>query len=183
MLQTPYLNPGWTHTLCDFALHAIAVFMQLIAGNADVQTNCECGTSGFGKGIICLISGTPHDMMVDSAWTTKMFDAMLRSSPQCAARDLLTICKPCGCTSTVSICLSLWASVITLPTCDRCQMWQSEGSPKMQALWLHQHCVYLSVFMGVCDHPAYLRQVSDVAVRRLPQDASLVAAPALCLSV
>jgi len=45
----------------------------------------------------------------------------------------------------------------------------------MQALWLHQHCVYLSDCMGVCDHVDYLRQVSDVAVRRLPQDASLVA--------
>lgn len=29
--------------------------------------------------------------------------------------------------------------------------------------------------MGICDHADFLRQVSDVAVRRLPQDASLVA--------
>lgn len=28
-----HLNPGWMHTLCDFALHAIAVFMQLIASH------------------------------------------------------------------------------------------------------------------------------------------------------
>ena len=75
----------------------------------------------------------------------------------------------------VSICLSVWASVIVLNACARCQMWQSESSLKMQALWLHQHCVYLSDCTGICDHTGFLRQVSDVAVRRLPQDASLVA--------
>ncbi len=173
MLQTPYLNPGWTHTLCDFALHAIAVFMQLIAGNADVQTNCECGTSGFGKGIICLISGTPHDMMVDSAWTTKMFDAMLRSSPQCAARDLLTmlaqnslqmkvvtyrkVClkatPPCShqqqyrfsvCTITLWVC-TLWASDVAMNT-DNLLAVATTPALLRAVFHCHQHCLSAGLY-------------------------------------
>ena len=81
-------------------------------------------------------------------------------------------------------------------TCNSCQTWRSEGS-----FWCHQHglsvcmCVCdhadpgqpgvslgvsldgpkLVVFSFLSDHADFLQQVSDVAVRRLPQDASLVA--------
>jgi len=67
-----------------------------------------------------------------------------------AVRRLLSIV-------TSTVCLSVWASVITSTSCNRCQMWRSGGSPKMQALWLHRHCVYLSDCMGVCDHADFLQ--------------------------
>ena len=49
----------------------------------------------------------------------------------------------------------------------------------MPVWWLHQHCVYLSDSMGVCDYADFLRQVSDVAVRRL----LLIVISMVCLTV
>lgn len=76
-------------------------------------------------------------------------------------------------------CLSVWGSVIVPTFCNRCQMWRSEDFHKMQALWLHLHCVCLSDCMGVCDPANVLQQVSDVVVRRL----LLIVTSTVCLLV